>query len=184
MKLHIYEPKSASMIQFVDFWSERYRYKLENLYTDNIGKSLTGSRVIELFIWKNGTPLSDKKDISVRINYIDRLDELKEFTQDFEAGEFLNRFSKGGAIWRIFWLHCFRPDEFPIYDQHVHRAMIFIKSGKVEEIPSNDPKKVIEYINHYLPFYSTFAGLDKRKLDKALWSFGKFIKENNFPMIQ
>ncbi len=138
---------------------------------------------MELFIWKNGTRLSDSKDISVRTNYINRIDELKEFTQNFEAVEFLNRFSDGGAIWRIFWLHCFRPEEFPIYDQHVHRAMIFIKRGIIEEIPSYDPKKVAEYVSHYLPFYTTFTGFNNREVDKALWSFGKFIKDNNFPMI-
>ena len=38
--------------------------------------------------------------------------------------EFLNR--PGGAIWRIFWLHVQHTQHFPIYDQHVHRAMAFL----------------------------------------------------------
>ena len=54
--------------------------------------------------------------------------------------DFLSR--PGGAIWRIFWLHCHYPNKFPIYDQHVHRAMACIIGMKSLEIPKKNQDKV------------------------------------------
>jgi hypothetical protein len=74
---------------------------------------------------------------------------------------------------------------FPIYDQHVHRAMAFIQTGALEEIPTDDAQKIASYIHRYLPFHATFAGIGiqsvNRAVDKALWAFGKFLSEANFP---
>ena len=178
----IYEPKKVGRETFVEFWSQRYQYAHEHLYYNNIGLPPTSERVLELFIWKNGTPLSALKLQSVRQNFVQRIDEIANSPVSENASNFLARFKSGGAIWRIFWLHCWQPNKFPIYDQHVHRAMTFIKTGRKEEIPEYDPKKIESYINRYLPFYSEFQGLDHRNVDKALWSFGKFLGESNFPI--
>ncbi len=130
---------------------------------------------------KNGTVLSTQKADSVSTNFIARLEELKKLDSAIDAQTFLNHFSKGGAVWRIFWLHCFQPNRFPIYDQHVHRAMTYIQSGKQVEIPADDREKIKSYIEEYLPFYSEFncAEDGSRSLDKALWTFGKFLKTLN-----
>lgn len=177
----IYEPLRANPEQFVAFWSDRYRYDKQNLYDDNIGRDLSEQRILDLFRWKNGTPLSGRKLASVQRNFIDRRHELAEIENIDNAMDFLSRFSQGGAIWRIFWLHCWRSQHYPIYDQHVHRAMTFIENGVAEEIPGYDPRKIDSYIQIYLPFYKRFAPFDGRSVDKALWAFGKFINENNFP---
>lgn len=108
---------------------------------------------------------------------------MAEFQNNVDARGFLNHFGNGGAIWRIFWLHCHRPDEFPIYDQHVHRAMVYVQTGETEEIPNYDPRIIDAYINRYLPFHVQFEAIDRRSVDKALWAFGKFINENNFPVL-
>jgi hypothetical protein len=182
MPMHIYQPVEADINEFVDFWGQRYRYPEEHLYDDNIGRELTDQRILNLFRWKNGTLLSEKKYDSIQQNFIQRRDELLQFEGNLVPNEFLEKFGKGGAIWRIFWLHCFRPGEYPIYDQHVHRAMAFIQ-GEPEEIPQyDDARKIKTYIERYLPFYERFAAIDMRKVDKALWSFGKFINGNNFPV--
>jgi hypothetical protein len=81
-----------------------------------------------------------------------------------------------------FWLHCWQPARFPIYDQHVHRAMAFIESGEREEIPKNEASKVRAYLDRYLPFHRQFAGLDLRAVDRALWFYGKFIKTTQFSL--
>jgi len=171
------------MLQFVEFWKKRYFYADEHLYTENIGLELTEERILSLFLWKNGTPLSNLKQASVLKNFIERRQELARLQPDINAGDFLHHFKDGGAIWRIFWLHCWKPLRFPIYDQHVHRAMAFIQNGKSEEIPKYDPRKVESYLQRYLPFHSTFSGIDGRDSDKALWAFGKFLNESNFPTI-
>jgi hypothetical protein len=180
--MHIYQPIETDIERFVNSWSQQYQYAEEHLYNDNIGHELTEQRILDLFRWKNGTLLSKRKYNSVQQNFVRRRGELAQFENNRHANEFLRNFSEGGAIWRIFWLHCYRPNEYPIYDQHVHRAMTFIQAGEKQEIPQYGPRKIDAYLNRYLPFYEQVAALDRREADKALWSFGKFINENNFPV--
>jgi len=179
----IYQPLHATHQQFVDFWNLRYEYAEENLYTNNVGHELNEQRILELYRWKNGMRLSRSKLESVRRNFIQRINELAQLEPNEGARNFLDCFNNGGAIWRIFWLHCWQPRQFPIYDQHVHRAMAFIANGVREEIPQNDPGKIEAYIARYLPFHAQFADIDGRAVDKALWAFGKFANEVNFPVV-
>jgi hypothetical protein len=176
----IYEPVSAEAKAFIEFWAARYTGYDDDFYEANVGQELTEARILEWFEWKNGTPLSELKRNSVLNNFVARRRELANL-QGKTASHLLARFSKGGVIWRIFWLHCWQPARFPIYDQHVHRAMRFIQAGVLEEIPAKDPAKVRAYIEEYMPFHARFDDLPHRAVDKALWAFGKFIGENNFP---
>ncbi len=182
MTLVIYSALQASPKEFVAFWASRYKYPQESLYTDNIGRRLTPTRIRTLFEWKNGSRLAAPKLRSIERNYVARLSELMKLPTSTGAESFLRLFASGGAIWRIFWLHCWQPVRFPIYDQHVHRAMAFIDSGKREEIPKNDASKVRAYVDRYLPFHRQFDGLDLRSVDRALWFYGKFIKTIQFPL--
>src|SRR6266511_1632125 len=181
MSMVIYQPVEADRAAFVQFWSARYFYPKEELYDKNIGRELTEARILELFTWKNGTPLSKLKRAAVMRNYGAKGTELSRIPRDESVAKLLSRFAKGGAIWRIFWLHCWQPRRFPIYDQHVHRAMRFIQDGVLEEIGGTDRAKVRSYLDNYMQFHSKFNGQDPRLVDKALWAFGKFLKENNFP---
>jgi hypothetical protein len=180
--LIIYEAQHATDRQFVQFWSSQYRYAQEHLYCDNIGQELTEARIFCLFRWKNGTPLSDSKRESVRQNFVRRAGELKQIDPNRSVPELLDVFASGGVIWRIFWLHCWQPKRLPIYDQHVFRAMAFIQCGRREEIPTRDPEKIESYVSRYLPFHARFGDIDLRHVDRALWQFGKFLKEQeHFP---
>jgi hypothetical protein len=182
MTLPIYVARDASPEEFVDFWQRQYRYPKDDLYTNNIDQPLTPERIHQLFAWKNGSRLSDPKRRSVEQNYIARLDELGQLNPTTDAEAFLAKFSSGGAVWRIFWLHCWQPNRFPIYDQHVHRAMALIEQGTREEIPQDDADKVSSYLNRYLPFHKRFDGIDSRRVDRALWFYGKFVKATQFPL--
>jgi hypothetical protein len=180
VQLIVYEPVNAKAKVFIDFWAARYTGYDDDFYEANVGQELTEGRILEWFEWKNGTPLSGLKKNSVMRNFVARRHELAHL-QDETASQLLARFSEGGVIWRIFWLHCGQPARFPIYDQHVHRAMRFIQAGVREEIPGKDPDKIRAYIEQYMPFHARFDGLPQRAVDKALWAFGKFLGENNFP---
>jgi hypothetical protein len=162
--------------EFVERWAVLYDYKLEDQYDLNIGQPLTRERVLALFEWKNGGRFSRRKEASVLRNYVDRIGELEGLDRATPADAFLRRFDTGGAIWRIYWLHLWAPTKYPIYDQHVHRAMALIETGRPEEIPASDPAKIKSYLVRYLPFYSQFRDLDLRRVDKALWSCGKRMK--------
>ena len=181
MQLIIYEPINAAPEAFIEFWAARYTGYDDDFYEANVGQELTEARILEWFEWKNGTPLSGPKKNSVMRNFVARRNELALLTQEETVSKLLARFSEGGVIWRIFWLHCWQPARFPIYDQHVHRAMQFIQAGVREEIPVNDRDKIRSYIEQYMPFHARFDGLPQRAVDKALWAFGKFVGENNFP---
>lgn len=169
---------SGTPAAFVKQWSQRYFYPSDELYTSNIGRPLTPDRINSLFVWKNGGPLSSAKRTSVSEHYIRRLPELKRVRASMTAAEFLDTFG-GGAIWRIFWLHCWQPGRYPIYDQHVHRSMEYILARRFEEIPKREDAIIASYIERYLPFWVKVPSSPDRAVDKALWTFGKFLK--SFP---
>jgi hypothetical protein len=181
VRLIIYEPVSADAKAFIEFWADRYTGYDDAFYEANVGQELTEARILDWFEWKNGTPLSALKKASVLRNFVARRHELNQLNDD-DTSALMSRFSEGGVIWRIFWLHCWQPKRFPIYDQHVHRAMRFMEAGVIDEIPTKDPDKIRAYIEQYMPFHARFDGLPHRAVDKALWAFGKFIGENNFPL--
>lgn len=163
--------------EFVRFWDELYDYPREDLYDDNIGKPLTPERVRALFLWKNGGKLPGRTRASIESNFVQRIDEVSELHRATEPAEFLERFNEGGAIFRIYWLHLWQPDRYPMLDQHVYRAMRLIQTGQAREIPSHDPKKIAIYLEEYLPFLNTrFGELDSRQVDRALWACGKTMK--------
>ena len=68
------------------------------------------------------------------------------------------------------------PKKFPIYDQHVHRAMASLKGWKDIEIPSYNKKKIESYLINFLPFWGLFSDFKSKKVDKALWAYGRFLK--------
>lgn len=160
---------------FVEYWSDRYVDPHEELYAANIGGVLTADCVNSLFEWKNGGTLSRAKSASIEKHYIRRLPELAGLPQSTTAEEFLGLFG-GGPIWRIFALHCWRPDRYPIYDQHVHRSMEYILAQRTREIPGRAKEILASYCKRYLPFWGTFPMRPNRLVDKALWTFGKFLK--------
>lgn len=61
--------------------------------------------------------------------------------------------------------------------------MRFIDLGKIDEIALKDSDKIRTYLGEYMPFHAQFGRLPQRSVDKALWAFGRFIKENVFPYV-
>lgn len=173
MLLPVLSYKDVSVKEFVSFWSSQYFFPAEHLYLKNIYGPLTRDSILSLFEWKNGGRLSKRKKESVLKNYVCR-SPLPNTTDKPELKKFLLK--PGGAIWRIFWLHCNFPDEFPIYDQHVHRAMAKIKGWKHVEIPKTNQVKIASYLESYLPFWQIFSKCDQRKADRAVWAYGKYLK--------
>jgi hypothetical protein len=192
-QLFIYAPSPPNSLRhFVEFWAERYHYPQEFLYTQNINGPHTVARLGDLFKWKIGNKLFASKLPLLKRCFIDRRSQAKKLLREDAACDsrevaqgFLDYFKDGGAIWRIFWLHCWNP-RFPIYDQHVHRAMTFIKDNKrMDELGKfNHAKKVQLYLDHYLPFIDEFHGMDGRKVDQALWRFGKSLKDRSLPPLR
>lgn len=163
--------------EFVAFWEARYQYPNTDVYDRNVGEPLNPERVRTLYLWKNGGRLSAAARQTIEVNFVRRIKETTSLPKDTAPKDFLRRFSKGGAIWRIFWLHLWQPHRYPIYDQHVHRAMRLIETGRAQEISTSGPSKIRSYLDEYIPFIEArFAALDPRRIDKALWAFGRTMK--------
>ena len=159
---------------FVLFWDQLYSGYDEDFYRANIGQPLTEERIKDWFTWKNGGRLSANKAKSIR-RYSSPEERIDHDVDAVELEAFLNR--PGGTIWRIFWLHIQHPPHFPIYDQHVQRAMAFMLNWSELETSDDNPKKVRMYLEFYRPFFDRFSDFDHRQVDRALWSFGRFLQE-------
>ncbi|MBN2211176.1 MAG: hypothetical protein JW709_07245 [Sedimentisphaerales bacterium] len=174
--LVIPRPAAIERNVFIDYWAGFYDDPREQLYEENIQGNLTATKVRELFKWKSGNWFPAPSRQSMERNFIPRLAQAQALATEGSAEAFLKSFPKGGAIWRIFFLHICRPDKYPIFDQHVYRAMIYIQKGDIEEIPNGDKRKIAGYLNDYLPFFKTFGPNPDRRVDKALWMLGRFLK--------
>lgn len=163
--------------RFVEFWSARYPTVNEPTYQSNIGKQLTENRLLDLFKWKNNGPIAKHKLDSIRRNYIENKPIPPTIGDRNSLLAFIQK--PGGAIWRIFWLHCHDHSRYPIFDQHVYRAMCRMTVGHASEIPTTNAAKAKAYVDLYLPFLATFNYSDAKKIDEALWSYGKYLKGTN-----
>src|SRR5271170_7536261 len=132
MPLNILAEKTVGAAEFVEYWADRYSDKHEHLYTNNIDNPRTEANARDLFLWKISKRFYEHKLEHVKKHFIRRLDELAAMSADTTPRDFLDRFFGGGVIWRIFWLHCWN-QKYPIFDQHVYRAMRYIQTGKCAE---------------------------------------------------
>lgn len=166
---------------FVNFWSDFYIISpKDNLYTDRINKSKFTKTDIELlFEWKNGMKVNGHIPKQASIDkVVSRLTQVNNLKTRFDMPYFKTYFFDIAAIWQIFLLHTIQPLQFPIFDQHVYRAHIFLLDKTITEIPNNQAYKLKYYHKDYLPFFNTLKSeiTDLRKIDCALWAFGKFLK--------
>jgi hypothetical protein len=176
---------AASPPQVVDFWSRYYSgrdLELDNdLYTRNInGRNgrHTARTLTLLFQWKVGNPYFESVLPRLQRQFVSR--RADAYRLPAEPNRFFAAFPKGGAIYRIFWLHCWHP-KFPIFDQHVYRAMTYIREARLRELAGNDNAKLDIYLKEYIPFHREFDGIDGRLVDRALFSFGKHLKSGRPP---
>jgi hypothetical protein len=176
---------------FIEYWASKYSYQTEYKYDDNIGKPLTKESRLELFDWKNGSPISKLKLKSINKYYPLSFngDEAERYLNDKERVTVKDLklqeksvftrvdYSKpGGPIWNIFYLHCLEPSKWPIFDQHTYRAMVYLQTGEIVEIGKSNKQVYESYKDEYIPFINEFADIEQRQLDKALFSFGHFLK--------
>lgn len=175
--------KKTSYQTFVDFWSKYYIISsYDNLYSDRIHKNkFTKTDIKMLFEWKNGMKVNGHVPKQASIDkVISRLTHVNKLKTQFDLLYFKKHFSDIAAIWQIFLLHIIQPTKFPIFDQHVYRAHVFLIKNAITEIPNHQPHKLKYYHDSYLPFFDTLKSEinDLRKIDLALWAFGKFLKTN------
>lgn len=166
---------------FLDFWSEFYSYPKEELYERAINKKrLVNNDIQDLFVWKNGTRLSTLKQKSLNKKIMKKLDLINQLKRSDEINldDFFSEFKDVSTVWKVFLLHIIKPEKFPIYDQHIHRASAYILNIDVGDKPLvsiSDKAKLDYYLNTYLSFIQSIEFADLKVVDEAFFSFGQFL---------
>jgi hypothetical protein len=168
---------------FVAFWKQIYDYPKADRYLQELLKPEISVVKLEfLFTWKNGMSLSGPKKQSFLKQIAEHIDIISELRKEFNQEIFDATFGSLTTIWQTFLLHIIKPTAFPIYDQHVYRAHSFLLSGRAEQIPTNKTQKRDSYYNQYIPFFRKLEAVasdhNHIEIDKALWAFGKMLKQN------
>jgi hypothetical protein len=145
-------------------------------YTDKNGQSYEFTKR-----WKKSAPVGydiwnhiSKNQINIRTQIPELFPEDKPSIVNELEG------AKGfGYIWTVFVLHCFYPNEYPLYDQHVYRAYYNIALDDKKEI--DIAPNTWEAYKAYKSFFIRLLNETKLpfwELDRALWVYGKNIKKN------
>jgi len=179
----------ASYSEFIQFWSTYYDYTLEELYNTRIGlQQFTQTDIEKLFEWKNGMELSERKRKSLKDNVLDKLDLINRYKQQekFNLDEFKKVFKSMSAVWKIYLLHLIKPDYYPIYDQHIHRAYLYIHHQDYSQLKNTISNKAKEnfYFTYYLNFVHSIDGCSLKQIDEALFSFGRFLNVSYGKMVK
>ena len=81
------------------------------------------------------------------------------------------------VVLKTFYVHIWRPDEFPIFDTNVWKAF-YKEKGKLV-CPNTKPHSFLDY-EKYTPFFKKLVqdtGLDWRTVDRGLWVIGKRLAQ-------
>ena len=176
--------ENSNIDTFIDFWKRFYEYDSYNdkIYYDNLKPidELEEDNICELYKWKNGMKLSNKKKDSIQTIINDLPNIKSEFAKSGnsiqELEEIFNysyNFFKYGYIWNLFFLHILKYEICPIADQYAYRAFDFISNNKYEHSDQSWEK-----YTKYMEFFNTIASrtkLARKEIDEALWGFGKFL---------
>jgi hypothetical protein len=182
MKHLSFEISFTNFPPFLKYWAARYPNGYDEKYYNRHFGNVDLNRedvLIDLFTWKNGGKIARRKVDSIRADY------LKCWVEDTDLeSRYLNPNKSGGPIWNIFYLHCRFPDQYPIYDQHTHRAMIYIQKHTIcdeRDDLNKKPRSFVyrSYREDYRPFVEVIrhkTGQKLRTIDRALFAYGQFLK--------
>ena len=177
--------KTDDLNAFINIWSQQYSFSNESIYKALINKEILIQNDIQnLYEWKNGMALSLLKQKSLDIKIKSKLSIINTFKSNNEINleAFKKNFKNLSAVWKIFLLHIIKPYKFPIYDQHIHRAFLFIHNEDFSNISTSitNQNKERFYFDRYLPFIQSNNIEDLKKLDEAFFAFGQFLKTRNY----
>lgn len=179
--------QSGSLQEFISFWSKLYVYDNAVLYERIHNTTLSEDDLKDLYKWKNGMKLSQAKEKSLNTKIISKIDTVNNLraASNFDLEYFLKEFKQVSVVWKVFLLHILKPNRFPIYDQHVHRAYRFINNQSSDGIKAsmNESVKLKFYFEEYYPFVRESKITDLKKMDEAFFAFGQFINIGNQKML-
>lgn len=176
----ILQKQETDFAHFVEFWANFYNQAKPKEWAFDaldISKAfLTPSDIKSLFVSKEesiGGFFSFQK-MNELIKGVDALNKLRK---QFDEELFKKEFGHLPIAGQIALLHLINPFIFPMFDQHIYRGYQYLKQQKLMEL-EDLPKT--EQFNAYIEYKSYILGLETerivlRKIDKAVWAFGKFL---------
>lgn len=167
--------------QFVDFWSQFYnehdRYP-DKVYYDPYIKDLSQDNFLDkLWLWKMQVHYHNKRNKRALKLIKENIETIRNFRSSNPTFNILYDFSKkifkSGVVYSVFLIHICKPQQYPIFDQHVFRSFIFLTTGKIIKMPKNI-KDYLRYKKFVLKIYKRYK-INLRDIDKALMAFGQFL---------
>jgi len=78
------------------------------------------------------------------------------------------------------YCHWSNPKRYPMYDQYVEKALEEIRKKNLWDFPENENFKDYANFKKHIDVLKNLLGWDYKKLDEALWIYGRYLK-NNLP---
>ena len=191
MEYPIFHFQNVSAAEFVKRWSAEYRRKekpvVRGLYNQNMAiRPCTEESITNLLHWKNGSTFkgrfSGKKAKLVK-EIVGKLEVVNQLEAQWDDQLFKEQLrpDNNGPIWKLFLLHVIQPAIFPIFDQHVYRAQIYLQTTNIVELSKTRKSRFNLFINDFMPLFNELKKETKasvKEVDEAMWAFGKFLKVN------
>ncbi|MDO8500021.1 MAG: hypothetical protein Q7S66_05230 [bacterium] len=168
-------------LKFIEFWSQFYNDSQnldEKFYYPNISNEglLKPDALDELWLWKMGQYYFKIFQKQIKLIKEEKGAILKLRKSNFNHEvlyNFSKRFFPSGLIYQIFLMHICKPEEYPIFDQHVFRAFTFITKKEMAHKPKNI-KDYWKYREFVFQIYKEYK-ISLRDIDKGLMAFGQFL---------
>lgn len=166
--------------KFIKFWLQFYddrKYKEKKFYYPYIEDLSKNDSLGKLWRWKMQekffTPHNQRALEQMKANIEIILDFRKSNPSFQELYNFSRRIFKSGVVYPVFLIHVCKPEDYPIFDQHVFRAFIFLITGKI----TDKPKEIKDYLNYRKFVFKIHKqhNINLRDIDKALMAFGQFL---------
>jgi hypothetical protein len=172
--------KKLTWQKFIDFWKQFYddrQHPDEKFYFPYINDLSEGDFLDKLWRWKMGLHFKNKSNQKVLNLIKENTETIRNFRKSEptfnELYEFSEKIFKSGIVYRIFLVHICKPNDYPIFDQHVFRAFNFLVTGKITNMPTNI-KDYLNYKKFVLKIHRQYD-LNLRDIDRALMAFGQFL---------
>jgi len=173
--------KKLNLCEFIKFWSQFYNDSQnsdKNLYYPYISNEgiLRGDALDKLWLWKMGEYFFGIFQEQVRLTKEKKEDilEFRKSNPDYEVlYNFSRKFFPAGLIYPIFLMHICKPEEYPIFDQHVFRAFSFITRKEMIDRPESI-KDYWRYRDFVFSVHKNYE-ISLREIDKGLMAFGQFL---------
>lgn len=172
--------KRLNYSEFIKIWAQFYDnsgHPDEKFYFPYINNLSKDNFLDKLWRWKMGVHFKNKNSQKALKLMKENIEDIRDFRKSNVTFDKLYKFSekifKNGIVYRIFLVHICKPNDYPIFDQHVFRTFIFLKTGRIIDFPRGI-QDYLDYRKFVLKIHEDYS-LNLRNADKAFMAFGQFL---------